>query len=147
MTIAIKMSIHSGIYASQGGGQTRTQYEWATGPRNLLKAAALLPLHANTATAGLGNIGHCGSWIEIDGQRFEIYDLPATMAESRLLLARVASGQHAADSRYVAGIMRAEDWGREGRPLPIYASCVERQAWQAAWDLAQADAAREEIVG
>jgi len=75
MTITIKTKLDSGIYASSGGGKITTHYKWATGPRNLVKAVKALDRHTKEMTQGFGNIGHCGSWIEIDGRRIDNYDL------------------------------------------------------------------------
>jgi len=67
MTITINTLLSEGIARSFGGGETRVHYEYATGPRNLLKAIKKLREHAKEMTEGSGNIGHIGSWIEIDG--------------------------------------------------------------------------------
>ena len=69
--ITICTALDKGIYASSGGGRTRTHYTFNAGPRNLLKAFALLSEHRHDMTQGYGNIGHSGSWLEIDGIRID----------------------------------------------------------------------------
>lgn len=79
MAITIKTRLHEGIYKSDGGGEVRIKYEFATGPRNLLKAIKTLHEHRGTMARGFGNIG-CGvSWLEIDGQQIEGVDLDDVM--------------------------------------------------------------------
>lgn len=95
-TITIVSAISAGIYASHGGGTTQARHTWPAGPLNLLRAAQLLPEHQRRMNASYGNIGHAGSWVQIDDQRIDPMDLPATMAEARDLLARVQSGAYAA---------------------------------------------------
>lgn len=75
MTITIKTRLHDGIYKSSGGGETRTHYEWTTGPRNLLKAIDTLHEHRASMERGYGNIGHQGSWIEVDGVPVRLEDI------------------------------------------------------------------------
>lgn len=72
MSITIKTELHSGI---SGGGETRTHYEYTTGPRNLLKAIEQLGEHRSDMVRSYGNIGCGGSWLEIDGQQFRLDDL------------------------------------------------------------------------
>lgn len=96
LTISIMTAISAGIYASQGGGTTQARHTWPAGPLNLLRATQLLPEHQRRMNAAYGNIGHAGSWVQIDDQRIDPMDLPATMAEARDLLARVQSGAYAA---------------------------------------------------
>ncbi len=67
MTIEIKTKLAEGIYKSSGGGATTSHYDWATGPRNLIKAIAVLADHSADMTQGYGNIGHVASWVEVDG--------------------------------------------------------------------------------
>jgi len=69
MSIKIKTALDSGIYKSDGGGEIRTHYTWNTGPRNLLCAIKTLTKHSDSMTRSYGNVGHSGSWIEIDGIR------------------------------------------------------------------------------
>lgn len=67
MAITIKTRLHESIYKSHGGGQTHVEAEYATGPRNLIKAIAELKEIRASNCRGYGNIG-CGySWLEIDG--------------------------------------------------------------------------------
>lgn len=75
MTITIKTKLSEGIYKSSGGGETRTHYEFTTGPRNLLKAIEHLGKHRSDMVNGYGNIGCGRSWLEIDGQPIHPYDL------------------------------------------------------------------------
>lgn len=75
MSIQIKTSLHESIYRSHGGGETRIHYDFATGPRNLLKAIRILHEHSKAMTEGFGNIGHQGSRIEIDGTAIRWYDM------------------------------------------------------------------------
>lgn len=79
MAITIKTRLHDGIYKSDGGGEVRIKYKFATGPRNLLKAIKTLHEHRTNMVLGFGNIG-CGvSWLEIDGQRIDWVDLEDVM--------------------------------------------------------------------
>ena len=106
MTITIKTRLNDGIYKSSGGGETRTHYEWATGPRNLLKAAETLIEHRASMVRCYGNIGCGASWLEIDGVEIHQYDLeslynpdllPTGMTrteQARELLASVAAGTY-----------------------------------------------------
>jgi len=75
MTIIIKTRLSDAIYRSDGGGQVRVHYEWATGPRNLLTAIERLNKHSREMTTSYGNIGHNRSWIEIDGIEIPEYAL------------------------------------------------------------------------
>lgn len=75
MSITIKTHLHEGIYKSSGGGETRTHYEWTTGPRNLLKAVNTLHEHRADMVRGYGNIGCGGSWLEIDGVVIDRFDI------------------------------------------------------------------------
>jgi len=84
--ITIKTAIHSGIYASQGGGHTREEYSWNLGPINLLKAVKKIDEHNAAMDASYGSIGHAGSWIEIDGERISSWDYPENMDEARDLV-------------------------------------------------------------
>lgn len=95
-TITIMTAISAHIYASQGGGTTKARHTWPAGPLNLLRAAQLLPEHKRRMNAAYGDIGHAGSWVQIDNQRIDPMDLPTTMAEARDLLERVQSGAYAA---------------------------------------------------
>lgn len=72
MTITIKTRLNSGIYKSSGGGETRTHYEWATGPRNLMAALDTFFEHIESMERSYGNIGCGKSWMEIDGIRVTI---------------------------------------------------------------------------
>lgn len=82
--IAIKTYLHAGIYKSCGGGETTTHYEWATtGPRNLLAAIARLYEHSASMTRNYGNIGHAGSWIEIDGVKIHEFDLVDVLQDDK----------------------------------------------------------------
>lgn len=63
--IVIKTALHSGIYKSDGGGETRIHYRWTIGPHNLMTAMETLTEHSDSMTRGYGNVGHSGSWIEI----------------------------------------------------------------------------------
>ena len=65
--IEIKTRLHEGIYKSSGGGKTTVHYTWTTGPRNLMAAIETLREHSADMTQGYGNVGHSGSWIEVDG--------------------------------------------------------------------------------
>ncbi len=75
MTITIKTRLADGIYRSDGGGQTITHYEFATGPRNLLRAIDTLATHQEKMRNGFGNIGCGRSWLEIDGHVIPEFDL------------------------------------------------------------------------
>lgn len=69
MRITIKTRLDEGIYESCGGGQVLTHYKWNIGPRNLIKAFKALREHSRLMTQSYGNIGHSGSWIEVNGTR------------------------------------------------------------------------------
>lgn len=75
MSITIKTRLNEGIYKSEGGGETRTHYEWATGPRNLAKAVDQFFKHRDETLRNYGNIGCGASWMEIDGKRIDRMDL------------------------------------------------------------------------
>lgn len=137
-TIAIKTRLHSGIYKSSGGGETRTHYTWATGPRNLLTAIAKLGEHRKAMCEGYGSIG-CGiTWLEIDGVEVEDHDLREAATDdrdllkgceflkvesrtekARQLIARVQSGTYAEDCAAVRAAIDADlaRMDREARPL------------------------------
>lgn len=137
-SIAIKTRLHSGIYKSSGGGETRTHYTWATGPRNLLTAIATLAEHRKAMREGYGNVG-CGStWLEIDGVEVEDNDLREAATDdrelfkgceyvtiesrtekARQLIARVQSGTYAEDCAAVRAAIDAAlaRMDREARPL------------------------------
>lgn len=61
--IKIKTTIHE----SCSGSGTRVCLYWNVGPRNLMAALAALPEHRQSMTDSYGNVGHCGSWIEVSG--------------------------------------------------------------------------------
>lgn len=86
MSITIKTRLNDGIYKSSGGGQVRTHYEWATGPRNLLRAAETFHEHSREMVRAYGNIGCGQSWLEIDGQRVDTMDLGAIQVHDKEIL-------------------------------------------------------------
>ncbi|MEY2335113.1 hypothetical protein AAE485_15065 (plasmid) [Acidithiobacillus ferriphilus] len=88
MTITIKTRLNSGIYRSSGGGETRTHYEFTTGPRNLLKAIDTLGEHRSAMVRSYGNIGCGQSWLEIDGQEIHPFDLEAIAREDAEMYSR-----------------------------------------------------------
>lgn len=63
MTITIKSRIHE----SCTGRGVHTQATYNTNPRNLMRAIDAVGEIRGDMTRGWGNIGHCGTWIEIDG--------------------------------------------------------------------------------
>ena len=73
--ITIKTRLNNGIHKSDGGGETRTHYEFTTGPRNLLTAIEQLGEHRLDMERSFGNIGCGRTWLEIDGQEIHPYDL------------------------------------------------------------------------
>jgi len=73
--IKIKTQLDEGIYKSDGGGQARTHYSWNIGPRNLMSAIEMLSEHSESMTRGYGNVGHCGSWLEIAGIEMSTTDI------------------------------------------------------------------------
>ena len=73
--IEIKTHLHDGIYKSSGGGKTTVHYTWNIGPRNLLTAIKTLSGHSKSMTQGYGNVGHCGSWIEVAGVELTSEDI------------------------------------------------------------------------
>jgi len=95
-TIEIRTRLDDGIYASEGGGETRTHYSAAAGPLNLLRLARKLGAHAAHMEVCYGNIGCGSSWIRIGDQRISLSDLPETLLDARTLLADVDSGAYAA---------------------------------------------------
>jgi len=88
MTITIKTHLDKGIYKSCGGGETRTHYEFTTGPRNLLKAIEQLRKHRSDMERSYGNIGCGSSWLEIDGQEIHSYDLEEVARDDAEMLPR-----------------------------------------------------------
>lgn len=97
--ITIRTALSDGIYRRQGGGETRTHYEWRTGPINLLRAIRQLNEHRRDMDAGYGNIGHAGSWIEIDGERLDRWhvEMTETLDDARRLIDHATSGTYARD--------------------------------------------------
>jgi len=93
--IELKTRLHEGIYRSCGGGQITVHKTWKTGPRNLLKAMQTLKKHSRQMTQAYGNVGHCVSWLEIDGQEIswdefselEYYTDPSNFRDSVFLSA------------------------------------------------------------
>jgi hypothetical protein len=73
--IEIKTRLNSGIYKSDGGGETRVHYAYTTGPRNLIAAIQQLREHRADMVRCYGNIGCGSSWLEIDGQEIHGFDL------------------------------------------------------------------------
>lgn len=102
--ITVKNCLDEGIYPSEGGGETRTHYEFTTGPRNLLKAIEELCKLRALMERSYGNIGCGRSWLEIDGQVIHLYDLEEVARDApdgitrtqkaRELLAEVAAGRY-----------------------------------------------------
>lgn len=62
-TIQIKTRLHSGIYKSNGGGETRVVQEYTYGPRNLVKAYRALLHIREENKRNYGNIGCGHSWM------------------------------------------------------------------------------------
>lgn len=73
--IQIKTSISSGIYASEGGGKTHVRLELPSSPRSLLEAANAIHEIREGSIRSFGNIGHGRTWLEVDGQKIEDFDL------------------------------------------------------------------------
>ncbi len=80
-TITIKTKLDDGIYASHGGGQIKTHYEFTAGPRNLVKAIETLHEHREEMKRGFGNIGCGHSWMEINGKQVNLYDMEDVMKD------------------------------------------------------------------
>ena len=110
MTITIKTAISRSI---QGGGGVTTRLESPTGPRNLLRLAAEVFSIAKSTTAAYGNLGHCGTWLEINGVRIDAWDVSdlseadkgdiygrsastSRTEKARTLISHVQSGAYAA---------------------------------------------------
>lgn len=72
MTITIKTKLDRRI---SGGGETHIEYEFTTGPRNLINAIEKLSEHRAENVRCYGNIGCGKSWLEIDGQVIDNVDL------------------------------------------------------------------------
>lgn len=73
--ITIKTTLDRGIHQSQGGGETRVVSQRKATPRGLLNAIAELHRVRSENKQNFGNIG-CGiTWMEIDGERIDDYDL------------------------------------------------------------------------
>lgn len=81
--ITINTRLDSGIYRSQGGGETVTHHTLTTGPRNLLRAIRLLADHRASMTRSYGNIGRGATWLEIDGVEIHDYDLDEVARDDR----------------------------------------------------------------
>jgi hypothetical protein len=109
MAIEIITRLHDGIYRSSGGGERRVMWRRATGPLNLLRAARLFPSHVEWIETCYGNVGCGRSWVEIDGQWIEGWDMPQTMAEARALLAQVSDGSYARAQAVMQASMDADD--------------------------------------
>ena len=88
--ILIKTKIHE----SCNGHGVHTYFRFATGPRNLLKACRIKYRHSKEMTKGYGNIGHCGTWIEIDGIEILHKDLPVSQSEAKSLIEKIKSGKY-----------------------------------------------------
>lgn len=65
--ITIKTALHPGIAPQTADSKITTYYSWNIGPRNLMAAMEKLGEHGSSMERGYGNVGHCGSWIEIAG--------------------------------------------------------------------------------
>jgi len=86
MSITIKTILDSCVDKSNGGGEVVTHYEFATGPRNLMKAIETMGEHRKRMTSSYGNIG-CGvTWLEIDGTIFDQYSLGMVMRDDSFML-------------------------------------------------------------
>lgn len=98
MSIKIKTHLDAGIYASCGGGETRTHYRYTTGPRNLLRAVRTLQEHRAAMIRSYGNVGCGGTWLEIDGVVIHDgwLDDVRTMAAARGILSNPAAYSPAA---------------------------------------------------
>ena len=94
-TIEIRTHLDAGIYASEGGGETRTHYSANAGPLNLLRLARKLGEYVAHMEVCYGNIGCGRSWLRIGDQRVQQSDLPETLLDARTLLAEVSSGAYA----------------------------------------------------
>jgi len=70
-SIIIKTRIHE----SCSGSGVFTYFNKDIGPRNLMAAISELPTHRKSMGDGYGNVGHCGSWIEIGGVVMEDTDI------------------------------------------------------------------------
>lgn len=73
--IQILTKLHKEIYKSHGGGKTTIHHAWTTGPRNLMRALAMLPAHSRAMTRDFGEVGHQGSWIEVGGHALDWADI------------------------------------------------------------------------
>lgn len=72
--IKIYTKLNEGIYASQGGGETREFSSLKTSGRNLLLAYDKLLQRRSDLKEAYGNIGCGESWMEIDGKKLDDYD-------------------------------------------------------------------------
>lgn len=108
MKIQIKRRLSPVIYKSQGGGETRLRHQLAAGPRNLLRAIALLRDERRTTEAGYGCVGAGRTWLEIDGREIDDIDLSIIEQEdpdlSRTERAR----------RFIAAVRRGSTHGWAG---------------------------------
>jgi hypothetical protein len=75
MTISIKTRLSSGIYASAGGGQVVTHYEFKRTPGHLVQAAHRLSSHRSQMQRCYGSVGAGRSWLEIDGVEIDDLDI------------------------------------------------------------------------
>ena len=130
--ITIKTRLDAGIYASEGGGETRTVATYATGPRNLLRAIARRDEIAAANVRSYGNIGCGKTWIEIDGKPIDQDALDAVAREpdrtpegwsnysggwyeasrtekARDLIDDVATGEYARERARIAACSQAYD--------------------------------------
>ena len=73
--ITLHTRLNSSIYESHGGGQDVIVDTWNIGPANLLKAVDALREKIRSNIRGYGNIGCGRSWLEIDGESFDPFEL------------------------------------------------------------------------
>ncbi|WP_313315114.1 hypothetical protein [Stutzerimonas nitrititolerans] len=70
MAIIVKTKIHEGCT----GAGVHDQYELKTNPRNLMVAIDEIDSLRERKTSSFGDIGHCGTWIEVDGVSLSVWD-------------------------------------------------------------------------
>lgn len=70
MAIIIKTRIHEGC----NGAGVHIQSEQKTSPRNQMTAIDQIGSLRKSKTSSYGNIGRCGTWIEVDGVHLSEWD-------------------------------------------------------------------------
>lgn len=71
MRIELHTQLHSGIYASHGGGEDVIVKTFKASPRGYTLALKALKEERESNRVAYGDIGRGSSWLELDGDRLE----------------------------------------------------------------------------